>query len=304
MTMVSEVHSAARVAIVAASDGIRSLIEGVLAGSDAKVRTRVQLVRDVTRLRSRAGRQLVVFADATRVCDFAMPSMIRSQAKFVLFDSGRSSESLAQALLHLDIRSRERFLAAPAGQNSPPRDLELVARLIAGFASTEDDEPRVATAYVDDGLLVLRSTEFDIMTIPLEMICRDLGGQPEDWEHPEVERLGRYVSWPGRDVDMRWSHLKSVINPTSAVASRQRSDAFNQRYGGAIRSLRRSCGIRQTEVAGLSERNLRRIELGEIRATSTSLEALAQAHGLDLRAYLAELSRGLERIASNDADSG
>jgi len=43
-------------------------------------------------------------------------------------------------------------------------------------------------------------------------------------------------------------------------------------------------------VEGISDRQLRRIEQGECRATAGALRDLAKAHGLDVNAYMQKLA--------------
>jgi len=47
-------------------------------------------------------------------------------------------------------------------------------------------------------------------------------------------------------------------------------------------------------VEGLTERQLRRIEQGECRATSAAIVALANAHGLDANAYMERLTKAMQ----------
>ncbi len=58
------------------------------------------------------------------------------------------------------------------------------------------------------------------------------------------------------------------------------------------RSARR-LGIEQSKVEGLTERQLRRIERGECRATTAALTALAKAHGLDANTYMERLAKAM-----------
>jgi pyrroloquinoline quinone (PQQ) biosynthesis protein C len=58
-------------------------------------------------------------------------------------------------------------------------------------------------------------------------------------------------------------------------------------------------GLKQSEIQGLSERQVRRIEKGE-GTTYEALRRLAAAHGMDLEPYLRELAvnaseRAMER---------
>jgi transcriptional regulator with XRE-family HTH domain len=53
-------------------------------------------------------------------------------------------------------------------------------------------------------------------------------------------------------------------------------------FGAAIAKLRTAKGLKQSEITGLSERQVRRIEKGE-GTTYESLRRLAAAHGMDTR---------------------
>ena len=69
---------------------------------------------------------------------------------------------------------------------------------------------------------------------------------------------------------------------------------ITRRYGAAIRKVREEAGISQSKIEGLTERQLRRIEQGECRATRTALAALAKAHGLDANAYMERLAKAMK----------
>ncbi|MFM8724453.1 MAG: hypothetical protein ACKON9_04935, partial [Planctomycetaceae bacterium] len=64
----------------------------------------------------------------------------------------------------------------------------------------------------------------------------------------------------------------------------------------AIKSLREDTGLKQKEIHGLTDRQLRRIEQGEQIVTSKALEALAKSHGMEIGDYMRELGR---RTAKN-----
>jgi transcriptional regulator with XRE-family HTH domain len=61
----------------------------------------------------------------------------------------------------------------------------------------------------------------------------------------------------------------------------------------AIRRVREAAGILQSKMEGLTDRQLRRIEQGESRATSAAITALAAAHGLDANAYMERLAKAM-----------
>ena len=67
------------------------------------------------------------------------------------------------------------------------------------------------------------------------------------------------------------------------------SGIHDSRYGAAIAKLRLRMGLKQSEIKGLSEKQVRRIEKGE-RTTNDALRRLAAAHRMDLESYLRELA--------------
>ena len=58
--------------------------------------------------------------------------------------------------------------------------------------------------------------------------------------------------------------------------------------------LTEEAGLAQSKIPDLTERQLRRIEQGEGRATSKALAALAAAHGLALDDYLDRLAKAMK----------
>jgi hypothetical protein len=105
----------------------------------------------------------------------------------------------------------------------------------------------------------------------------------------EVDEDGSYIHWPASDVHVDIDAIRDALEPRSrmrAVAARASRD---RRYGAAIARLRTSRGLKQSDVAGLSERQVRRIEKGE-GTTYESLQLLAKAHRMNIDDYLREVA--------------
>ena len=90
---------------------------------------------------------------------------------------------------------------------------------------------------------------------------------------------------------MGWQQFERLVDPAKALAARQETQAFNEKYGAAIRAVRKAASLRQADIAGMTDRHLRRVELGQTPATKATLQALADSHGLSLDDYLKELAR-------------
>jgi transcriptional regulator with XRE-family HTH domain len=71
----------------------------------------------------------------------------------------------------------------------------------------------------------------------------------------------------------------------------EKSRRFNERYGAAIRGFREARGLKQSEIQGVTDRHLRRVEHGQQPVTKSLLSALANAHGLALGDYLEKLAK-------------
>ena len=101
----------------------------------------------------------------------------------------------------------------------------------------------------------------------------------------EIAADGSYIHWPASDIHLDLEAIRYAADPDwrkRADIARVRHD---ERLGAAIAAVRTAHGLRQSDIPGLSERQVRRIESGGRTKVST-LELLARAHGMDLDEYL------------------
>lgn len=107
----------------------------------------------------------------------------------------------------------------------------------------------------------------------------------------EIAEDGSYIHWPWVDVHLDVEALRIMVDP----AARQRALVDQVRHmraiGEAIATLRARAGLRQSDVPGLSPRQVRRIEAGEVVPRASSLAKLAGAHGMPANGYLDALAR-------------
>ena len=122
-----------------------------------------------------------------------------------------------------------------------------------------------------------------------------LSGQPRAaLRNFVIDHDGSFVHWPDIDVHLGWDQFLQAVNPEEHRKAQQRTEGYNQHYGAAIHKIREEAGIPQSKVNGLTERQIRRIEQGECRATTAVLSALAKAHGLDSNDYLEQLAKAMK----------
>jgi hypothetical protein len=151
----------------------------------------------------------------------------------------------------------------------------------------------IIDAYIIGDRIFVRGPKHRMLHIPIESIGA-LKGQPEAAvRNFVIDPDGSFLYWPELDVHLGWNQFLYAVDPDELRKAQQRSAGFNERYGAAIRKVREAAGIKQSKIDGLTERQLRRIEQGESRATTAALTALAKAHGLDANAYMERLAKAM-----------
>lgn len=81
------------------------------------------------------------------------------------------------------------------------------------------------------------------------------------------------------------------------MATRAKTERYDKRNGTAIRAIREAHGLKQPDVPGITDRQLRRVELGQQSATKGTLEALAKAHSLSLEEYVERVAKAVRAVA-------
>jgi hypothetical protein len=109
---------------------------------------------------------------------------------------------------------------------------------------------------------------------------------------------GSFIHWPEADIHLDIDAIRSETDESWKARTLAKRLGRNKRYGEAIAALRKEMDLRQSDVRSLSERQLRRIEGGE-GVTGPALEALANAHGLSLEAYLGEVATRARALATS-----
>jgi hypothetical protein len=150
-------------------------------------------------------------------------------------------------------------------------------------------------AWIEEDCLIVLFPAFDRLRVPLSKLTKYLGTDKDEIKAFEIDDDGSFLYWPHVDVHLGPNQLHALVDPTAAIAARQKSRQFNREYGEAICALREEHGLRQNAIQGVTDRHLRRIEQGLLPVKSGLLESLATAHGLEVSAYMVELARRLGR---------
>lgn len=191
-------------------------------------------------------------------------------------------------------------LAAVLGLRKPhlrlhvSRDTGIVKRLVLAQARRDPWEGIVDAYSLEDHLVVVLG-DMTIREFPNERLPRISTMAPADVERFEVDESGSFLHWQEGDVHLGASQLLQATDPMYLT------DVEIQRYARekvslALLDMRNERGLKQTDVPGLSDRHVRRLENEEVRLTVDAAEKLAAAFGLDLLEFLDELSGRLSAL--------
>jgi hypothetical protein len=289
-------NSADGVRLVATNAAYGALCRKSVKRLPARSRNKIELqsfssAEEVRLPKQRAGRTVFVSSLADLPEEGAKGALQSAgESKHLLFLEGLPVEAVPGRLLQLDIRNPHRLHVV--AERSADLVVELIYRLVSGMADADGPQP-IVDAWIESDKLVLLSPSFDRLAVPLKDLARFIGTTASEIEAFEIDEDGRFLHWPHADVHLGWEQFRQILDPAAALAAKQRSREFNQRYGAAIRALREERGLKQSDIKGVTERHLRRVEHGEQAASKSILESLASAHKLRLEEYLNRLAKRL-----------
>lgn len=246
-------------------------------------------------LERRPPAHLLVLVEATEIGEADWLRRLRSvksrRKSFLVFSAGVPCQGMPERVARLHIRDPERVHLAHADSDSEWR--AIIQRLLCAFAAGQEDGERILDAWWEGDCLAVISPRFKRLRVPLAKL-RPLRRQPrERLEKFEIDEDGAFIYWPLLDVHLGWEQFAQATDPEAYLKVRQKSAAFNERYGAAIRAMRRQRGLRQSDIRGLTARQVGRIERGRCRATHAALSKLARTHGLSTSDYLARVAERL-----------
>jgi len=212
----------------------------------------------------------------------------------VFLNEGISADRLLSRIVDLQIRTPQRFyvMTSSFGSGKAHRMVfvhSLLKRLTSALEA-DDKQERILDARIEDGVLHLISPNFNRLDVPIAKIPQFTKVDASKLQTFEIDEDGSFIYWPEFDLHLGWAQLQQLINPEAALKASQKSQEFNKRYGRAVQKIREQAGIKPSDIPGISEKQLRRIENGECRLTSNAIEVLSQAHKLAPNEYMTKLA--------------
>jgi hypothetical protein len=202
-------------------------------------------------------------------------------------------DQVAQWMRATNIRSENRLHVIKVEDMEAPQVSQLLGRVC--FALGRDgSRGSIIDAYFAGDSLFVRGPKHRMLHVPVSSVPALKGQAPATLRNFEIDPDGSFLHWPELDVHLGWNQLLQAVDPAELRKALGRSEGFNKRYGAAIRKVREAAGILQSKVEGLNERQLRRIEQGECRATHAAITALAKAHDLEANAYMEQVASAMQ----------
>jgi DNA-binding transcriptional regulator YiaG len=167
--------------------------------------------------------------------------------------------------------------------------LPVVRRMILAHKSNAERQ-LIASASISGDKLVVWTCEPQRLEVPVEAIPSIARMDPSSQSKFIVSESGSRIHWPDDDVDLTAESIRAFADPQVRREQQAARRAEAALYAKAIRSLREQHGLRQSDVPGLTERQVRRLEEGDTMPRVATLQKLARAHGMDVDAYVAALA--------------
>jgi hypothetical protein len=237
---------------------------------------------------------LVLATDLPEVSEFVSIANRRHQLRALFIKDDVSARWLPQFFERAGLRTLRNTLVHA--------DVSVPKRVLAAWAHGAQDALIADASVVGDTLFVV--------SCALDRYEVAFSAMPALKSVPEVERTrftvdedGSYIHWPAPDVHVDLDAIRAAIDPVWHAKALAAKSTHDRRYGAAIAKLRRARRLKQSDIAGLSDRHVRRIERGQ-GTTHESLGRLAAAHGLELDDYLRELAEVVRQAEPDDHGPG
>lgn len=174
------------------------------------------------------------------------------------------------------------------------RDAAAVRRLVLGFARRQP-VLGIVDAFVLGGELNVLTGDMEQRTFPIRRIPELVPLSARQRGDFRIDQDGSYLHWPSHDVHTGVSQLLQQFDPMFMVDVEIERNERDQ-TGAALRAMREQRGLRQTDIPGMSERQVHRIETGVSRLRWPSVQKFAAAFGIEPKPFLDELAGHVETL--------
>lgn len=181
------------------------------------------------------------------------------------------------------------------------RDPGALRRLVVALAR-EEPMLGIVDAYVTGADLHVVTGDFEFRCFPMGRIPALSRLSPADRSRFALDEDGSYLHWSAGDVHLGVSQILQDVDPAfMADVAIRRSE--HDRLGPALRAIREERGLRQSDITGMGERQVHRLETGVSRLRYASAQKFAKAFRMTAGELLTELAQraSAERTRVNAA---
>ena len=221
-----------------------------------------------------------------------LPSWVDAETRFlVVLDVPLGAAMRLPTLLRLRKPDQRLFLTS---------DLGSVRRWVIAPGRSQPYEG-IIDAYIVGTVLTVFMGDLTIRDFPIDRVPSLRSIAPEDLGRLEVDIDGSFLTWPNSDVHLGPSQLLQAVDP-SQLAEIEIERFRSENTAVALKYMREQRGLRQTDIEGLGERQVSRLENAESRLTAGAAENFARSFNLSMTDFLDELGRLL--VAWKDESGG
>jgi hypothetical protein len=210
------------------------------------------------------------------IAEFVRQLNRQHKLQALLVRTDTAPELLPQMLVRANLRFVRNILVYS--------DSRVPRRMLSAWQCNAQSE-LIANAAVAGDRLIVVSCEPKTYEVAVDQLPALKKIPARERRNFEIAEDGSFIWWHAADVHLDLDAIRSVIDPARRRKAERLRRAYGREYGAAIAGFRRECGIKQSEIPGFSERQLRRIEQsGDVSVNA--LRALAEAHRMSLDEYL------------------
>lgn len=147
-------------------------------------------------------------------------------------------------------------------------------------------EQLIADATVICDRLLVLSCAMEKLEVPFDSLPALKRISINDRSNFTIDDDGSCLYWEDADIHLDLEAFRYATNPEWKQKFDSLKAEHNQIFGNAIATLRKQYKLRQSDIIGLSDRQVRQIEQGDGSTKVDTLRLFAQAHGMELDAYL------------------
>ena len=157
-------------------------------------------------------------------------------------------------------------------------------------------EQLIADATVIGDRLLVLSCAMEKLEVPFDALSALKRISINDRSNFTINDDGSCLYWEDADIHLDLESFRYATDPEWKQKFDSLKLEHDQIFGKAIATLRKQYKLRQSDIIGLSDRQVRRIEQGEGSTKVDTLRLFAKAHGMDLDDYLDAVASAIASV--------